>query len=126
MRALSATGDMTFGQGQKNFWVNQKQGVAQKVQTRLGLYVGDWFLSLSDGMTWRTDVLGLRTDSTRDPAIRARIQGTSGVVGISNYSSQLVRGTRDYTVSVSIDTAYGQTLVSTQVPGPNGDVRSSR
>ncbi|MDR3488823.1 MAG: hypothetical protein P4M05_28460 [Bradyrhizobium sp.] len=117
---------MQFGQGQKNFYYNQKELVAQKCQTRLGLNVGDWVLNLPDGTPWRTDVLGFRTDSTRDPAIRARIQGTIGVTGLASYASQLNRATRAWTVQCPINTIYGQTIVSATVYAPNGDVRTSR
>ena len=126
VRALSATGDMTFGQGQRNFYVNQKEGVAQKVKTRLGLYVGDWFLDITDGTPWRTQVFGFRTENLRDPALRARILGTQGVVSIGTYASQLTRSNRAFAVQVTLNTIYGQALVSTAVPSANGDVRFVR
>ena len=126
VRALDANGDMQFGRGQRDFYVNQKEGVAQNVQTRLGLYTGDWTLDTTAGTPWRTKVLGKRTDATRDPALRARILGTTGVTGIANYASQLNRETRGFAAQVTIDTVYGQTIVATAVTAPNGDVRNAR
>lgn len=119
-------GDMRFGRGQADFFVNQAAGVGQNVQTRLGLYVGDWWLDISAGTPWRTQVLGRRTDATRDPAMRARILGTTGVTGIATYASQLDRSTRAFTAQVTINTQFGQTIVSTAIPGPNQDVRFAR
>ncbi len=126
VRALAADGDMRFGHGQADFFVNDKRGVAQNVQTRLGLYLGDWFLDTTAGTAWRTQVLGFRTDATRDPAIRARILATDGVVSITGYGSQLDRKTRAWTAQATIQTAYGPVIVSTALPGPNGDVREAR
>ncbi len=44
VRKLDANGDYSFGQGEANFWVNNAAGVAQNVETRLGLLEGEWFL----------------------------------------------------------------------------------
>lgn len=126
VRALSETGDMRFGQGAADFYVDQREAVGQKLKTRLGLYVGYWFLDLSAGMPWRTQVLGRRTDATRDPALRARILATQGVTSIASYASQLNRTTRAWSVQVTVNTAYGQTIVSTTSASPNGDVRAER
>ena len=127
VRALDpVTGDMTWGRGQANFLVNSPAAVGQIVKTRLGLWVGDWFLNITEGTPYRTAVLGFRTDATRDPAMRARILGTNGVTAIATYASQLQRSTRAYTVQATITTAYGETLVSTSVPQPNQDVRVAR
>lgn len=127
VRALDVNGDRSFGNGQADFLVNSRAAVAQNVQTRFSLWQGDWFLSLSAGMTWRTDVLGRRTEATRDPAIRNYILGTTGVTGLPAYASQLDRVTRKMSVQALVDTPYGQTPVSTGVPAVlNGDVRTSR
>ena len=126
IRAQSSDGDMQFGNSGADFYVNDKRGVAQNVQTRLGLYVRDWALATDAGTPWRTQVLGKRTDATRDPAIRARILSTPGVTGITSFASQLDRETRGYAAQVAISTVYGQTIVSLAGNGPNGDVRNSR
>ena len=106
-RKLSADGDMTFGRGQKDFWRDQPEGVAQAVATKLGMWQREWFLDITDGTPWETRVLGRYTNSTRDPAIRARILSTSGMRAISNYSSALDRQTRDLKVNAVLDTIYG-------------------
>lgn len=126
VRALDANGDMQFGRGQANFLQNKPAAVAQCVQTRLGEYVGDWFLDLAAGTPWRTQVLGKFTNATRDPFLRARILGTQGVVSIVTYASQIGRSDRSYSVQAKIETSYGQALVATATPFPAGDVRLSR
>lgn len=107
VRKLTDSDDMTFGRSQNNFWFNVPDGVAQVVLSRLEMYTGDWFLDLDDGTPWRTQVLGKYTGSTRDAAVQARILGTPGVQGITAFSSQVNRDTRQYTVQATVETIYG-------------------
>lgn len=106
-RKLDASGDYSFGNGSADFWKDQPEAVAQAVQTRLFLFRGEWFLDTTEGMTWKTEVLGVRTANTRDPAIRRRVLGTPGCKAITDYSSSLSRDTRAFSVNLTIDTIYG-------------------
>lgn len=106
-RKLDPDGDYSFGNGAADFWKDQPEGVAQAVQTRLFLFEGEWFLDSREGMTWNTQVLGVRTANTRDPAIRRRVLGTTGVNAILAYSSDLNRDARGFSVGMTIDTIYG-------------------
>ena len=106
-----ARGGRQFGHGLADFWIDVPDGPAQCVKTRLGLWLGQWFLNTDDGTPWQTKVLGRYSGSTRDVAIRARILGTPGVTEIVNYSSSLNRDTRAWTVNATVDTAYGQTTI---------------
>ena len=126
VRALDANGDMQFGRNSRDFIANTPAVVAQRVKTRLGLQVGDWFLNILDGTPYRTAVFGMRTNATRDPAIRARILGTPGCTGIDTYASQQSRQTRAWTVQARITTQFGQTIVAAAVNAPNVDVRIGR
>ena len=105
------TGLRVFGGGLAAFYVNQAEGVAQCVRTRLGLWTGQWFLNLPDGMPWSTDVLGKYTEAKRDLAIKSRILGTPGVTEIVSYSMSLDRFSRKLVGSVTINTQYGQATV---------------
>lgn len=111
-RKLDANGDYVFGGGGANFWKDQPEAVAQSVMTRLFLFQGEWFLDTNEGMTWKTEVLGVRTANTRDPAIRSRVLGTQGVTAITEYSSSLNRDTRAFSVNLKIDTIYGAATVT--------------
>ena len=110
VRRLTATGDMTFGQSGSNFLIKSVAAVAQNVKTRLGLLTGEWFLDLTDGTPWKTDVLGFNTSATYDSAIQTRILGTYGVVQINNYASQLDHATRSLTVTCDVVTVYDQSF----------------
>ena len=111
-RALTPTGDMTFGKGSQNFLINSPAMVAQKVRTRLKLFTGEWFLDLTEGTPWGTEVLGTDTQNTYDIAIRDRILETEGVTSIVSYSSTFNAVTRNLTVTATIDTLYGQTTIT--------------
>lgn len=111
-RKLDAQGDYQFGGGTSDFWKDQPEAVAQAVQTRLFLFRGEWFLDTTEGMTWKTEVLGVRTANTRDPAIRRRVLGTQGCKAITEYASSLDRNTRGFSVGLTIDTIYGAATVT--------------
>lgn len=105
VRAQDANGDMTFGDGGANFLVNSPDAVAQLTGTRLRMNTGEWFLDVTDGMPWMTQVLGAHTGSTYDRAIRARILGTQGVGAIVSYSS--AKAGRALSVTAAVETTYG-------------------
>lgn len=110
-RKLDQNGDYSFGRGAKDFWKDVPDAPAQAVLTRLNLWQGQWFLDSAEGMPWKTQVLGNRTADTRDPAIRAHALGTQDVSRIADYSSDLNRDTRRFTVSMTLDTIYGAVRV---------------
>lgn len=112
-RKLDASGDYTLGT-QADFYVNSPTAVAQAVKTRLALWVGEWFLNVTEGMPWNEQVLGKRLRGKNyDTAIRQRILGTDGVSEIADYSSSIDPDTRALSVSATITTAYGTTQLST-------------
>lgn len=111
-RKLSADGDYVFGNGAADFWKDVPDAPAQAVRTRLDLWQGQWFLDTREGMPWKTQVLGNRTADTRDPSIRAHVLATQGVSRITDYSSNLNRETRAFSVNMVIDTIYGPARVT--------------
>lgn len=116
VRKLDANGDYTIGQGQANFWINAPEGVAQKVQTRLGLWEGEWFLDNTVGTPYLQQILGYGTASLRDIAIMTVIRETDGVSAINSYSSVVGgNGPRSLVVSGTITTIYSKTPVPFQV-----------
>jgi hypothetical protein len=114
-RKQDANGDYVWGHQQNDFWLNTPDGVAQAVKTRLLLFVGEWFLDVTDGTPWTTKVLDKYTKDQYDDAIQDRILGTPGVVQITSYSSSVNTSTRVLTVTASINTQYGSTTLSTTI-----------
>ena len=108
---------MTFGQGQGNLWIDQPEGVGQLVMTRLRLNYGEWFVDLTQGTPWKTQVLGERTAATRDLVVRDRVLDTIGVTDIPTYGSRL-DDTRTWSVAMTVQTIYGPVaLVAAKLPG---------
>jgi hypothetical protein len=117
-RRLDANGDMTFGQGLGNFLINSPEAVAQLVLTRLRLSLGEWFYDTSDGTPWATEVLGERTQSTRDIVVRDRVQNTIGVSSIDTYGSLVNPDERSWTAAMTLTTIYGAVAIATaRLPG---------
>jgi hypothetical protein len=109
---------MTFGQGQANFWINQPEAVAQSILTRLRLSLGEWFYDTSDGTPWMTEVLGERTQPTRDIVVRDRVQGTTGLLSIDTYGSLVNPIDRSWTAAMTVTTVYGRiALAAAKLPG---------
>lgn len=113
-RKMDANGDYTFGHQQNDFYRDQPEAVAQAVKTRLALFTGEWFLDVTDGTPWTSQVLGKYTKDQYDAAISDRILGTQGVTQIDSYSSTVNTAARSLTVTATIDTQYGTaTLTAT-------------
>jgi hypothetical protein len=111
-RALSPTGDYTFGRGSGNFLVDSPACVAQAVQTALLLVRGEWFLDSTVGVPWPTEILGYGTSSVYDLTIKEVILGVQGVTSITSYSSSVDPSTRRLTVVANIATQYGAATVT--------------
>lgn len=121
-RKLTASGDMTFGHQQNDFWINQPEAVAQAVWTRLQLQLGSWFQDINDGTNWKGAILGVRTTLTRDAEIKSRTMLTTGVTAMDNYSSSIDPNTRAWSASFGLETAFGpytQLSIKFILPGGN-------
>lgn len=111
-RKLDPSGDYTLGSG-ADFHANTPEAVAQAVLTRLRLWLGEWFVNTSDGTPWETEVLGKRQQRKNpDSAIKRRILGTPGVTEIADYASTYNGETRQFSISATINTAYGSATFS--------------
>lgn len=108
VRKVSADGDYVFGGDQAAIWRDVPDAVAQVVESRLNLWEGQWYLDFNEGTKYRTQVLGKRTEATRDPVIRSRILSSPGVSEILAYNSVLNRDTRGLAIRATIATAYSR------------------
>ena len=97
-RKLDKNSDYQLGA----FLADSPACVAQAVQTRLNLWVGEWFLDVTDGTPYMQDILGRNTNY--DFEIKARILTTPGVVSITDYTSTVTN--RALSVQCVIQTAY--------------------
>lgn len=110
-RELAKDGDYVFGVGKSSILVDSPEAVGQAVKTRLLLKTEEWFLDVTEGTPYATDILGTGTKPTYDAAIRERILDTEGVTEIVAYKSDLDATTRGLLVTATIATRYGQITV---------------
>ena len=103
VRPLSPTGDYQIG---VPFYTNCSQAVEQAIYTRLRLWLGEWFVDVTDGTPYLTGVLGERYAKNPDAAIKARILGTPGVESLTAYSSTFDGTSRTLTVNATVQTIY--------------------
>ena len=117
IRRQTESGDLTFGHGQNDFYIDQPEAVGQLITTRLKMTLGEYFLDTSDGTPYMAEVLGNNTLTTRDLAIQDRILGTQGVStnGITAYSASEDPQTRALTQTATADTIYSADDGSTTV-----------
>lgn len=108
-RKMGAGDDFTFCSGKTRIMVDTPEAVAQAVLTRMRLYTGEWFLDTREGLD-KSLILGYGTQGTRDAVVQQRMQGTPGVLRILEYSSS-VGGARDFRVTATLDTIYGEAII---------------
>lgn len=108
-RKLTSNLDFQFGSSQLDFYKDVPEAVAQAAQTRLLLWLAEWFLNLEEGTPYLQGILGKYSKETADLTIRDRVFGTQDLTGISAYESVLDGETRALSVAMTIETAYGPT-----------------
>lgn len=110
-RKLTNTGDYSFGNGQLDFYRDVPAAVGQSVETRILLWLGEWFLDIEDGTPFLQGILGKYSQVTANTTIQDRILTTDGVVSIENYRSNIDVDNRAMTVECDINTIFGPTAL---------------
>lgn len=111
-RKQDEQGDYSFGSGLNNFHIDSAEAVAQAIETRLKLWIGEWFADTSDGTGWSQAILGKQSKNLYELTLRQRVLETFGVTSIESFQSSLDSDTRRLTVSMTVNTIYGQTTVT--------------
>lgn len=108
-RKLTPSGDYSFGSSALDFYRDVPAAVGQAAQTRLLLWLGEWFLDIDSGTPFMTGILGKHSKETADTTIQDRILGTEGMVDIEDYESIIDADSRRMSVTCSINTIFGPT-----------------
>lgn len=106
VRALDSDGDWTFGKGRNNY-LKDNAAVAQVLDLRVSMFLGDCFFALNEGIDW-TNRLGSKDELALNLDIAARILNTPQVTGLLQLSTNLNRGTRGFTASYEVQTVYSR------------------
>ena len=112
VRAMSPTGDYTFGQGGANFLIDSPAAVGQACLTRLKLWTGEWFLDLGEGTPYWQEILAHKNTALAGSVIRERILGTPFAVSIDDFSAVFNNTTRAFSVTGQLNTAFGPVPIS--------------
>ena len=108
VRRLDENGDIVTSGVQ---FISGREEIAQTIQTRLRLFLGENFRNSKDGTPWFQDILGKGSTLTnKDAAIKNRIIQTDGVIEILTYNADYDINTRKYNVSGSVLTIDGEVL----------------
>ncbi len=108
VRRLDENGDIVTSGVQ---FISEREEIAQTIRTRLRLFLGEYFRNSQDGTPWFQDILGKGSTLTnKDAAIKRRIVQTDGVLQILTYDADYDINTRQYTVTGSVLTTFGEVL----------------
>lgn len=113
-RKLSPSGDYTFGNGQQDFYRDVPEAVGQAAQTRLLLWLGEWFLDIEEGTPYMQGILGKYSLQEANVTIQERVLGTQGLTDLENFVSNIDPDTRALSAQFDINTIYGPTPVQVQ------------
>lgn len=109
-RQLDANNDPLWGQGTANYVVDT-DAVALMIQTRLLLFVGEWWSDLQEGLPLWQKILGVGVGQSQRAAvsllIQERILRTPYVTGVSNVQFAFNSSARSYQFSCSVTTQFG-------------------
>lgn len=117
VRALTPTGDWTFGAGTENY-LTRNAAVRQNIQTRLSLWLGECFFNLNAGIDW-ANLLGSKTPEALQLAIATTILNTTDVVGIKMLSVTL-NAQRQFSISFKVQTSFSTVIDGTYTYSLNG------
>lgn len=110
VRLLDGNGDISTSGRQ---FTTGAEEVAQTVETRLRLFLGEYFRDVTDGTPWWESILGKGgTLSSKEAILKNRIVRTEGVTGLAEFTTDFDINTRVYTVKAVILTIYGQAEVN--------------
>lgn len=98
-------------------FLRDEYDIEQTIQTRLKLWLGEYFRNITDGTPWVERILGKGISmQTRESSIKRRITNTPGVKEIIEFSTSFDLASRAYSAHVSVITDTNE-LVSTNIDG---------
>lgn len=107
-RALTATGDWTFGKGVQSYLTGQA-AIAADIKTYLKLWTGNCFFALQAGVNW-TQYLDKNQEDNLLAGLQAVILARFGVMGLHQLSAKLDARSRHLVVSYDVQTIYTQSF----------------
>lgn len=106
IRAIDSNGDWVFGSGTSAYKTGLAE-VAQNIQTRLGMFLGDCFFDTGAGVDW-FNLLGSKNQLSLNLAVAAVILNTANVTGGLQISVVYNSQTRNIVITYSVQTTFSQ------------------
>lgn len=108
-------GDMTMTAG-RFVWASDADAIAQSLSMRLQFFLEEWFADETAGLPLFQKILVKNPNLAEvREAYRTEILGTTGVNNLIDFESALDSSTREFAVTASVDTDFGELTVSATV-----------
>jgi len=105
VRALDSNGDIVTSGTQ---FISGQAEIAQTVDTRLKLFLGEYFRDITEGTAWFQKIFTKQTTlANKEAVLKTRVLETDGVLKLTSFSTDFDLPTRTYTTTVGILTQYG-------------------
>jgi hypothetical protein len=109
MRALTPSGDWTFGSGVANYTTGE-DAVEENILTWLKSWVNNCFFALKDGIDWQ-NLLDVGQKANLEDAIRVGILQRYGVVGVNRLDVVFDPRKRHISIVANITTIYSPSFL---------------
>ncbi len=110
VRRIDNSGDISTS-GQQ--FISNADEIAQTIETRLKLFLGEYFRDISDGTPWFQQILGKGSSlEVKEAQIKRRIIQTNGVDSIFQFETDFDLESRRYSVKAGVVTPFGQAFIS--------------
>lgn len=83
-------------------FITGKAATAKGLKYRLKMFLGEYFLDISDGTPWFQNILGKAPQDVAEIALKQRIITAQDVIGISQFSFETDAQSRQVTVRADI------------------------
>jgi hypothetical protein len=130
VRALDSNHDWEFGSGFNNYLSNNA-ALAQNIDTRLLMVLGDCFFATDQGIDW-FNFMSSNSSNALSLAVQTTILNTPGVIGLVSSSFSVNMPNRTITMNYTVNTVYtGQqtagaiSLQSSFILTESGDILST-
>ena len=104
IRATTATGDMTFGNGLQNYFTNEA-AIEANIRSKLLEWVGDCWFNIPAGIDY-LNLLSTGQQANLVIAIKTLVLQCYGVVSIVTFNAVFVDAIRIGTISMTLQTIY--------------------
>lgn len=110
VRRLNDDGDLVT---RGKMFLSERDAIAQTIETRLRLFLGEYFRDITDGTPWFQQILGkFENINAVEAVIRNRIVRSPGVIRLLSFSMEYDLDERALSIYAYVITNYGEMDIS--------------